>query len=1079
MAANLEKKLQSKLKLELLKLEDAERALDRNYSDQIKLQMDRVTNAINQLSAQLDSVLEAMAEEEKTMVSIKACKDTHLAEIEKFTETQMKLSDRLDELTDLKDARTNATLQARIKIEQELEEARGKLIDGENIANPSSLKYTQTVKLQKYTITPFRGDYKDWLRFWNQFSVEIDKSGIAEISKFNYLLELVKDKPRDDILGLPHTEQGYEEAKRILVETYGKNIKVHKAIIMEIQSLHSINSRIDSSKVHDFYNKLSRCVRTLKTMNKLDSAQALVYSLMDKLGPVREVLAQNDDDWENWGLKELVENLRKYVDRNPITKQFQRVGSDDKNDRKIIDEKLYNTISKEDVSSKDFKKGCLYCDENHQSSECSKLKTVEERKAVFIQKRLCFNCGGQHRVFDCKSTRTCRHCKAKHHTSICDRISDNVDVDPMMLTPKKGVIYPVAIGRVNGLLCRIFLDTGTGSRYASSKLIQIAKPKYVGKVDKKVDMLLHSTNQSFEQYELTIENLKGDFEMKVCVNKVSKQEILQLENPRYNEVIERHEHLTGVSMIEESDKDYLPVHLILGSGDFAKLKTKTVPKIGKKPDDPVAELTKLGWIMYSSGVEDEVSRINFINSSNLSVGKDSKKEPYVKGTDVSIPIKDGGVKPSQESNGCTYAKPGFRSDVYLLQNGTLQSSMTNQTEHVDSVNSHAFCDTRHATPDIHSTTQQGSCLYQDMVAVESRQTKEMNEQSPDDAQDANLVLDSRGEEKLPTLERDAKGENQRCIADTNVETAVKLNEVESLVILANEMEIRKLHKSVVVTHSNTEVKEIEVPESEADSTPLAINSIAESSLTNFGRAAPTTVAKILFRFVAKNPTVTIGEGNPETVAEPTYDNVGKDTLKTDKAATDAPANKGNGVVEIEEEVRISITDKDEDKARKLLIAKHEKVLLMTLTRKHKSSSNEYAKQYNEALHKARLEAKLLWIDDAEEMPILTSRIHSLEMWENYLKRWKDCIWKRWCDENLRGLKEQCSVVQNCNNRFVGCEGLVQGQLKGAVEPLLCTLSSILRPASRNANNQWCSESLYSRYAFDEEIRKVIDLTPSV
>ena len=114
---------------------------------------------------------------------------------------------------------------------------------GGNTVNPSSLKYPQSVKLQKYTITPFRGDFKDWLRFWNQFTVEIDNSCIAEISKFNYLLELVKGKPRDDILGLPHTEEGYEEAKHILLETYGKDIKVRKAIIMEIESLHSISNR--------------------------------------------------------------------------------------------------------------------------------------------------------------------------------------------------------------------------------------------------------------------------------------------------------------------------------------------------------------------------------------------------------------------------------------------------------------------------------------------------------------------------------------------------------------------------------------------------------------------------------------------------------------------------------------------------------------------------------------------------------------------------------------------------------------------------------------------------------------------
>ena len=83
----------------------------------------------------------------------------------------------------------------------------------ESISAPASVK-PQRVKLQKYTIMPFKGDYKDWIRFWNQFSVEVDRSTISEISKFNYLLGLVKGKPRDDILGLPHTEDRYDEQRK-------------------------------------------------------------------------------------------------------------------------------------------------------------------------------------------------------------------------------------------------------------------------------------------------------------------------------------------------------------------------------------------------------------------------------------------------------------------------------------------------------------------------------------------------------------------------------------------------------------------------------------------------------------------------------------------------------------------------------------------------------------------------------------------------------------------------------------------------------------------------------------------------
>ena len=43
----------------------------------------------------------------------------------------------------------------------------------------------QAVKLQKYTIIPFKGDCKDWLRFWNRYVVEVDSLKISKMSKFN------------------------------------------------------------------------------------------------------------------------------------------------------------------------------------------------------------------------------------------------------------------------------------------------------------------------------------------------------------------------------------------------------------------------------------------------------------------------------------------------------------------------------------------------------------------------------------------------------------------------------------------------------------------------------------------------------------------------------------------------------------------------------------------------------------------------------------------------------------------------------------------------------------------------------
>ena len=53
-------------------------------------------------------------------------------------------------------------------------------------------------------------------------------------------------------------------------------------------------------------------------------------------------------------------------------------------------------------------------------------------------------------------------------------------------------------------------------------------------------------------------------------------------------------------------KAELPVHIILGVSDYAKIRTVTRPKIGQ-PGKPVAELTQFGWTIMSPGKEIDIS----------------------------------------------------------------------------------------------------------------------------------------------------------------------------------------------------------------------------------------------------------------------------------------------------------------------------------------------------------------------------------------------------------------------------------------------------------------------------------------
>jgi transposase InsO family protein len=107
---------------------------------------------------------------------------------------------------------------------------------------------------------------------------------------------------------------------------------------------------------------------------------------------------------------------------------------------------------------------------------------------------------------------------------------------------------------------------------------------------------------NMELYDAKITSIDGSFEMNVRLTKVDKGELLSISNPGYERLIKRYQHLQPVKMDDRDTKNQLPIHLVLGSGEFARIKTSTVPLIGNEYE-PIAERTKLGWYMMSPGVE--------------------------------------------------------------------------------------------------------------------------------------------------------------------------------------------------------------------------------------------------------------------------------------------------------------------------------------------------------------------------------------------------------------------------------------------------------------------------------------------
>ncbi len=159
------------------------------------------------------------------------------------------------------------------------------------------------------------------------------------------------------------------------------------------------------------------------------------------------------------------------------------------------------------------------------------------------------------------------------------------------------------------------LDYGAGNSYASAALLDRLKKHPIRREPRRIEMM-HTVDKMTEVYDLEISNLKEDFHIKTKVAEVDRASLLSLENPKYVRLLEQYSHLQGVTMDEPDKKlDQLPIHLILGASEYARIKAEVKPRLGN-PGEPVAELTSLGWTIKSPGKEADLSNIFLAQTSS-------------------------------------------------------------------------------------------------------------------------------------------------------------------------------------------------------------------------------------------------------------------------------------------------------------------------------------------------------------------------------------------------------------------------------------------------------------------------------
>ena len=193
------------------------------------------------------------------------------------------------------------------------------------------------------------------------FVTQVHNKPISAEEKFGYLLEMVTPAVRGKIGNLKPGEVGYKTAWERLKTEYGQNKLVVSAHVQEIVNRPSVKGT-HFSRIQEFYENLSRNYDALVTMSETDMLRGFVISTLNKLPNMEPDLVRTDDDWENWQMVDLTNNLQRWLKRNRMEEQPGPVRENQKRERH------WYTAKGDDKSPPDQTKVtpvCLYCKQGH------------------------------------------------------------------------------------------------------------------------------------------------------------------------------------------------------------------------------------------------------------------------------------------------------------------------------------------------------------------------------------------------------------------------------------------------------------------------------------------------------------------------------------------------------------------------------------------------------------------------------------------------------------------------------------------------------------------------------------------
>ena len=131
---------------------------------------------------------------------------------------------------------------------------------------------------------------------------------------------------------------------------------------------------------------------------------------------------------------------------------------------------------------------------------------------------------------------------------------------------------------------------------------------------REIEMMLETKKTVLEIYGAKVKSIDGDFSMKTELTKLDKPVVTEVSNPDAVGVLSKYHHLKVVQIADVSKKEQLPIHLVLGAGEYNAIKLEEPQRVGK-PGEPTAERTRFGWTLMAPGKGEDSGRLYFAQTT--------------------------------------------------------------------------------------------------------------------------------------------------------------------------------------------------------------------------------------------------------------------------------------------------------------------------------------------------------------------------------------------------------------------------------------------------------------------------------